>query len=67
MAVSDILITVGIFLAFGYLILSKLKEKNPKRHAQLMGMFKGAGKLKDKIKSEDKTTQVISSENARIM
>lgn len=73
MGAVDILVVVVILLAFGLLILSRMKEKNPKRHAALMNLIKPKGELKDKLRNKFKhkesaqSAQVVLPDSARIM
>jgi len=68
MPLTDILVGGGVILAFVYLILARLKEKNPKRHESIVGMFKNTGKLKEKLMNkEPKSVPIVLPDSARIM
>lgn len=68
MAIADGLIVLGVFVGFGILILSRLRQKNPQGYDKMMAWLKDKDKFKGIVKKKDETPQQVNlPDNARIM
>lgn len=67
MGLTDVLIVFGVFAGLGYMILSKLREKNPEGYDRTMAWIRGLGNVKEQFKSQKEVQPVVLPESARIM
>ncbi len=68
MSINSSLVVFAVFVFFGFLILSRLRKKNPKGYSNFMKRIKGFTRSPSLIKGRESAVRVIQlPDSARIM
>lgn len=66
MTLTDVIVVMAVLGSFLFLILARMKEKNPKRHEAIVGWMK-KGKEKVKIPTKEQIEVAKLPYDSRIM